>query len=111
MLYCQTSANMACGKAYGDVLTLLMQTVDVKYGRRQEGITQIHSAEWVSTSATSQHTGVHRVTACDMIAMLTYCINKAFLCNSGRVYQQIVGIPMGLHASPQIAQLVCANYA
>ena len=42
--------------------------------------------------------------------MLTFCIDKAFLCNNGEVYQQTVGIPMGLNASPQIAQLVYAHY-
>ena len=42
--------------------------------------------------------------------MLAYCIDHAFVSHNGEVYQQTVGIPMGLHAAPQIAQLVCGYY-
>ena len=87
-----------------------LQAIDITFGKRRKGITQIQSAEWVNTSATPQRSNMLRLQADDLISMLTYCIDTAFLCNNGVVYQQIVGISMGLHASPQIAKLVCAQY-
>ena len=76
-----------------------LQAIDITFGKRRKGITQIQSAEWVNTSATTQRSNMLRLQADDLISMLTYCIDTAFVCNNGVVYQQIVGIPMGLHAS------------
>jgi hypothetical protein len=85
-----------------------LDAIDITYCRRNKGIAKVRSAEWVNTTATAQQTGVLRLTSDALISMLTYCIDTAFVSHNGQVYQQVVGI--GLHASPQIAQLVCANY-
>ena len=84
--------------------------IDITYSRRNKGVSSVQQVEWVNSSNTALHTKTLRLTTDSIVSMLTYCIDKAFVSHDGQVYQQIIGIRMGLHASPQIAQLVCAHY-
>ena len=39
--------------------------------------------------------------------LLTYLITNNYTCNGGKVRRQIQGMPMGMPAAPQIANLAC----
>ena len=46
-------------------------------------------------------------TQAQIAELLTYLIHSSFTCNGGQVRRQIMGMPMGIPAAPQIANLAC----
>jgi hypothetical protein len=44
---------------------------------------------------------------CDMV---DYLIDSSYVAHNGTVYKQVIGMAMGVHNAPQIANLYCAYY-
>ena len=51
----------------------------------------------------------HKYSEDDIIKMLEFLIDNIFVVFAGKVFQQIVGIPMGTNCAPLLADLVMQN--
>jgi hypothetical protein len=75
-----------------------------------KGVTAISSAAW------SEHKNDHlisngvRLDAGNLSDMVDYLIDHSSVAHTGIIYRQVIGMAMGVHNAPQMANLYCAHY-
>jgi hypothetical protein len=88
-----------------------MLSIEMKYNDRPyKGVIHTAHTKWSSLDVTAPiHNGV-RFDANKLAHLTKYIIEHTFVQHEGKVYKQTTGVAMGVHNSPQTANLYCAWY-
>jgi hypothetical protein len=75
-----------------------------------KGITATASANWSEHDSGYPIKNKIRPDADTLCERLDYLIDNSYVAHTGIVYKQVIGMAMGVHNAPQMANLYCAHY-
>jgi hypothetical protein len=73
-------------------------------------VTAISSAAWSEHDTDRPISNDVRLDADTLSDMVDYLIDHSYVAHTGIIYRPVIGIAMGVHNAPQMADLYCAHY-
>ena len=70
----------------------------------------IAEATWSDLDVTAPIQNGVRLSAETLSDMIDYLIDHSYVEHTGIIYRQVIGMAMGVHNAPQMANLYCASY-
>jgi hypothetical protein len=87
------------------------KTIEIIYEpSNSKGITAIASANWSGHDSAYPIKNSVTLDADTLCEMVDYLLDNSYVAHTGIVYKQVIGMAMGVHNAPQMANLYCAHY-
>jgi hypothetical protein len=87
------------------------KTIEIIYEPNDsKGSTAIASANWSEHDSGYPIKNGVRLDADTLSEMVDYLIDNSYVAHTDTVYKQVIGMAMGVHNAPQMANLYCAHY-
>ena len=81
-----------------------------KNGNRRYKYLVLGHEEWLSYFVKEHSDSKHKYSEDDIIKMLEFLVDNISVVFAGKVFQQIVGIPMGTICAPLLAEIFLYSY-
>ena len=86
-------------------------TIEIIYeSHDSKGVTDISSVTWSEHNIDYPLNNGVRLNAEKLSDMVDYLIDHSYVAHTDTIYKQVIGMAMGVHNGPQMANLYCAHY-